>query len=542
LYGHLTSDRTLTVASPGPNYEIIGDLTIDPGVTLTVERGVRVRATPYSDFLASGQDPTLVEVNVGGSLVVPPGPDSVTFETLTGTSIAWYGIFVLPTGTVAISDALIQNCAHGLSAPRGGTVAATRCAIARTDTAIKVAGSSAPLVLAQATLDSCVVLNATCGIALANAWCSLRGCRIAYAGTGVLIGLTPPSLSDSLAPCPNIVSNCNRGVFALNAAVVERFVVHDCNTGIWCLGNERISYCTVADNTTGIFEDQNGAYPGEVANSIITSTRFNCSGLVGRGTAHHSDVWGYNGRNGNTFGNFVVGYPTSSFDPYFVVGDPDYHLSPASFFTNYSASGGEIGAYGPGPVGPLPVSSASVVSADGGSGVVRIRWSVGAVGQKASILRRVEGIDWEPCTVLFSGDDGVVALEDHEVTSGTRYSYTVGTLSNGQIGMDGEVSVTVESAVGVGAQAEVTTLGRLTMTPNPTPNGWRVSFAAPTGEGTTVDVLDVTGRVVGHRDLNATVIGENSTYISARTLRSGVYWIRVRQAGHEVLARAVKLN
>src|SRR5262245_13288466 len=86
LYGHLASNRPLTVASPGPNYEVIGDLTIDPGVTLTVERGVRVRATPYSDFVASGKNPTLVEINVAGNLVVPPGPDSVTFETLTGTS------------------------------------------------------------------------------------------------------------------------------------------------------------------------------------------------------------------------------------------------------------------------------------------------------------------------------------------------------------------------------------------------------------------------------------------------------------------------
>jgi hypothetical protein len=91
LYGHITSDRTLTAASPGPYYEVIGDLTIDPGVTLTVERGVRVRATPYSDFLASGQNPTLVELNVAGNLIVPPGPDSVTFETLPGSAKAWYG-------------------------------------------------------------------------------------------------------------------------------------------------------------------------------------------------------------------------------------------------------------------------------------------------------------------------------------------------------------------------------------------------------------------------------------------------------------------
>jgi hypothetical protein len=543
LYGHLTSDRTLTVASPGPVYEIIGDLTIDPGVTLTVERGVRVRATPYSDFLASGQDPTLVELNVAGNLVVPPGPDSVAFETLTGTAIAWYGIRVLPTGTANISDALIQNCTYGLWIPSGGIIAATRCKIANTGTGVSVAGSYDPPVLGQATLDSCVVLNTTwVGINLASYWISysLRGCRIAYSPAGVnLMGSTPSAPSDSLAPRPNVVSHCDRGVLTWDAAPVERFVVHDCNIGIWSFDRGHINYCTVADNTTGISDNPN--YPGAVTNSIVTSTRFNCFGLVGRGTVHHSDVWGYNGRNGNSFGNFVLSQPMSSFDPFFVVGDPDYHLSPASFFTNYSVSGGEIGGYGPGPGGPVPVANASVVSADGTSGVVKIKWYVDSAGQKASILRRVDGGDLEPKAVLFSDDDGVVTLEDHDVTPGTSYGYTIGTLNNGQIGMDGDVSVTVESGLGVDPQAQVTTLGRLTVTPNPTPNGWRVSFAVPTVENTSVDVLDVSGRLVEHRDFSPK-IGENSTYFTARALATGMYWIRVRQAGREVLARAVKLD
>jgi Right handed beta helix region/Secretion system C-terminal sorting domain len=544
LYGHLTSNRTLTVASPGPVYEVIGDFTIDPGATLTIERGVRVTATPYSDFLASGQDPTSVEINVAGSLIVPAGPDSVVFESPTGTSIAWFGIHVLPTGTVAISDVFIRNCTYGLWAPSGGTVTAARCTIANTGTGIGMSGSFNPPVLGLATLDSCTILSAaSIGIDFASYTLSysLRGCRISDAPVGVsLQGSTPPAPSDSLAPRPNIVARCDRGVVAWDSAPVERFVVHDCDTGIWCFLNEHINYCTVADNTNGIVEYGNEA--GEVTNSIVTSTRFNCAGLAGHGTVHHSDVWGYNGRNGNSFGNFVLGYPMSSFDPFFVVGDADYHLSPSSFFTNYSVSGGEAGAYGPGPASPLPVASASVVSADGSSGVVRIGWYVGPAGLKATVLRRVGGSDWEPCAVLFSGDDGVATLEDDAVTSGTTYGYAVGTLSNGQIGMDGQVSVTVESPAGVDPQAKVTTLSRLTVSPNPAPNGWRVSFASPTNESTTIDVLDVTGRLVEHLDISSTTTGENSTYFSAQALKTGVYWIRVRQAGHELLARAVKLD
>ena len=60
-------------------------------------------------------------------------------------------------------------------------------------------------------------------------------------------------------------------------------------------------------------------------------------------------------------------------------------------------------------------------------------------------------------------------------------------------------------------------------------------------ENTSADVLDVSGRLLEHRDLSPRV-GENSIYLTARALTTGMYWVRVRQAGHEVLARAVKLD
>src|SRR5436309_1095519 len=50
LYGTIAADRTLTAASPGPNYAIVGDLTIPAGVTLTIERGVALRVAGWSDY------------------------------------------------------------------------------------------------------------------------------------------------------------------------------------------------------------------------------------------------------------------------------------------------------------------------------------------------------------------------------------------------------------------------------------------------------------------------------------------------------------
>src|SRR5262245_55040189 len=68
LYGPITSDRTLTAASPGPIYDVIGDLTVNPGVTLTIEPGVTLRMTANSDFLASGNCIDKVEIEVQGQL------------------------------------------------------------------------------------------------------------------------------------------------------------------------------------------------------------------------------------------------------------------------------------------------------------------------------------------------------------------------------------------------------------------------------------------------------------------------------------------
>jgi hypothetical protein len=68
LYGHVTSDRVLSA----PTYSVIGDLTVDPGVTLTVARGVMLTFVSNSDYLASGADPNRAELIVYGHLIVPP--------------------------------------------------------------------------------------------------------------------------------------------------------------------------------------------------------------------------------------------------------------------------------------------------------------------------------------------------------------------------------------------------------------------------------------------------------------------------------------
>ena len=50
LYGPITADRTLTAAAPGPSYDVLGDVIVEPGVTLTIERGVTLSFRANSEI------------------------------------------------------------------------------------------------------------------------------------------------------------------------------------------------------------------------------------------------------------------------------------------------------------------------------------------------------------------------------------------------------------------------------------------------------------------------------------------------------------
>ncbi len=54
LFGFISMDRTLTFAPPGPAYFVLGDVVVNPGVTLTIEPGVTLIFSANSDTLGGG--------------------------------------------------------------------------------------------------------------------------------------------------------------------------------------------------------------------------------------------------------------------------------------------------------------------------------------------------------------------------------------------------------------------------------------------------------------------------------------------------------
>jgi hypothetical protein len=105
----------------GNPYFIQGDITIPAGSTLTIQPGVIVDFNG-TDSMASGIDPTLVEITVQGTLTANgTGAQPILFRGANSANFYWYGI-VVDTGAAAcfVSNATIQYTIRGLYSRAAG--------------------------------------------------------------------------------------------------------------------------------------------------------------------------------------------------------------------------------------------------------------------------------------------------------------------------------------------------------------------------------------------------------------------------------------
>jgi hypothetical protein len=550
LYGHITSDRTLTAASPGPNYEIIGDLTIDPGATLTIEGGITLVVTGNSDYLATGRDRSRVELTVRGVLSVAPGATNVLIESVGGD---WYGLWATDGGSIQLHDTEIAFATAGMLVSLGSTATLSNCIMVGNG---GLSGNVGVLVEGggSATLQDCVIddyptaahalsngaltvshtkiTNVLSGILFeANSTGDVRGCDISGRypnadGVGLLLPFTL-SAADSLNPLPTYVAHFTFGVKCSTPGIrLDHMILYECLYGVHDdPGGHVIEYCTFVNDGWNVYgSGMNGA----IYSSILVSS-------AGFGPApeqmDYTDWWS---DTDGEWGNVTTGAHVSSYNPFFT-DNSHYQLNPASFFTNFSVSGGEIGAYGPGATVPTPVLGASVVDSEGSDGMVRIRWFADARGaSKAGIFRRTEEGSWEPLTVLYPDGQGYVTLEDRDVQAGALYGYGVGVQRDGHVGIEGVVWVRVV--------APISGLAIHNVAPNPATTAWSIAFDSPETSAASIEAIDLSGRVVRAVQLGALTSGRQSFSLPAQGLPPGVYWIRVREGSRSTLAKAVKTN
>jgi len=180
--------------------------------------------------------------------------------------------------------------------------------------------------------------------------------------------------------------------------------------------------------------------------------------------------------------------------------------------------------------GPTP-TLLSLVDAESGSGVARLSWYASHASAAGALVERyAEGADWQAIGTPIEQGDGLLTYEDR-VASGGRFAYRL-RLAGGDVSE--EVWLTIP-----GATAGLALAG---LTPNPAVGGLKVAFSLTTGEPATLELVDVAGRRVAHREVGALGPGAHVLDLTGESRPpAGVYWIRLTQGARRLVTRGVIL-
>jgi len=345
LSGVIPSDLTLTVASPGPVYYVVGDLTVPEGRTLTVEPGVTL-------LMGAG-------LSIGGSLIARGTPaDSIYFLGTGGPRLIYgsYGgdvdfEYTRLTSTdvsSSLGELVLSHCAlsDGWITSDNGTVTLSYCYLP---------GSGIGTQYSTLRMLYCDMPRSY-GVHYYFGAASIGGCDIGGTGGEVGIDLYKATLegaTDDERHQPTIVHGFATGVVGSPWGLIENVVTYDNDIGI--AGNCSVSLCTVARNRSGGIDARGG-----VGQSIVTHNGgygvrlldpYSCA--IGC-----SDLW----MNSVDLDSDCQPVPALiSEDPmYLDFANNDFRLAETSPFKYFGPCGGwEIGAYGPGsglPIGTNPTT------------------------------------------------------------------------------------------------------------------------------------------------------------------------------------------
>ncbi len=158
---------------------VTGDLTVNTGVTLTIDPGVEVLFRS-SDGSVSGNDTARVELILNGNLVANgTSAERIQFRCETGTSrTCWYGIRVASGISATLSHALIRDAQYGLYLEGTSTATATDTEITNTAQYAAYATTGSILALTRANIH-----RNNNGVYTSNTKVTMRESRV-YRNTG----------------------------------------------------------------------------------------------------------------------------------------------------------------------------------------------------------------------------------------------------------------------------------------------------------------------------------------------------------------------
>ena len=174
----------------------------------------------------------------------------------------------------------------------------------------------------------------------------------------------------------------------------------------------------------------------------------------------------------------------------------------------------------------------SLVSATAVPGRVRIEWSV-AAGEEVTVYRNAGEAGWSAMGQKVADASGRVTIEDGDVVARGHYGYRLGLRQGDAEAFGGETWIDVPATAAFALRAP---------RPNPVVGSLRVSFSLATGERASLELLDVTGRVVMTRDLAGFEPGDHLLTLERGLPEPGVYFLRLTQGRHTEVKRTVVMD
>jgi hypothetical protein len=180
--------------------------------------------------------------------------------------------------------------------------------------------------------------------------------------------------------------------------------------------------------------------------------------------------------------------------------------------------------------GLVPVAVA-LVSAVAEPDRVVLSWFAAAASLEATVYRRIAGSEWQALGLVTGDGSGHLRYEDREVIAGLRYAYRLGYREQGAELFSPETWVDVPAALSFALDG---------LRPNPALDEFAISFTLPTAARATLELFDASGRRLIAREVGSFGAGRHRLRLDeGARLVSGVYWIRLTQAGRVLTARGV---
>jgi cysteine-rich repeat protein len=323
-HGTLWTNTVLTLA--GSPYTMLGDVTVAPGVTLTIQPGVVVSFTS-SDLMASGVDTSRAELAVSGTLIAQGTEASpITLQSNNPVSSAWFGVNVAPNATSALLEhVILRHAARALRSEAPGAQ------LSATDVSIETSAYGVFLTAGTPTLTSVHSVGGSYGLyTTGSAAPQVHRSSFRSASTAGVY-LVPSTGSPTISLVNTVVaSSGSYGVY---------FVTSGSALANLSLVNDTVH----ANGSYGvyIYAGSGSSATATITNSLVTQQSYGVYRDNGPGTetttVTYSDVWG---NSSNNYVGAVAGVGCISQNPQYVSPPSNLALQSSSVCVDVGTSVG----------------------------------------------------------------------------------------------------------------------------------------------------------------------------------------------------------